>query len=133
MKSLFPGAMRELESSATKGFPGGGSPDAVISIHRDGRIKEGTMVITTVALKDKILEMYPEIEDHKVSVGLDFDEQTNGYILTFKRGTEALTTRIEKQDADDCMNGIKCVYLGIQVAQFIKNFEERQVFSRKAA
>jgi hypothetical protein len=91
------------------------------------------MVITNVALKDKILEMYPEIEDHKVSVGLAFDEQTKGYILTFKRGAEALTTRIEKQDADDCMNGIKCVYLGIQVAQFIKNFEERQVFSRKVA
>ncbi len=77
--------------------------------------------------------MYPEIEDHKVSVGLNFDEQTNAYILTFKRGTEALTTHLEKQDADDCMKGIKCVSLGIQVAQFIRNFEERQVFGRKTA
>jgi len=91
------------------------------------------MVFTNVALKDKILEMYPEIEDHKVSVGLDFDQQTNSYILTFKRGAESLTTHIEKRDADDCINGIKCVYLGVQVAQFIKNFEEREVFSRKAA
>ena len=31
------------------------------------------------------------------------------------------------------MNGIKCVYLGVQVAQFIKNFEERAVFGRKVA
>ncbi len=91
------------------------------------------MAFSNVALKNKILEMYPEIEDHRVSVGLDFDEQTDAYILTFKRGTESLTTRLEKQDADDCMNGIKCVSLGIQVAQFIGNFEERQVFGRKVA
>jgi len=31
------------------------------------------------------------------------------------------------------MNGIKCVYLGVQVAQFIKNFDEREVFGRQAA
>lgn len=91
------------------------------------------MTFTKVALKDKILEMYPEIAKHNFLVGLDFDEGKNAYILTFKRGTEALTTHLEKQDADDCMNGVKCVYLGFQVAQFIKNFEERETFSRKAA
>ncbi len=91
------------------------------------------MAYADVALKSKIMKMYPEIEDHRVSLGLDFDEQTDAYILTFKRGAEVLTTRLEKRDADDCMNGIKCVYLGIQVAQFIGNFEDREVFSRKAA
>jgi len=95
--------------------------------------REVSMTYTNVALKDKILEMYPEIGKHGLSVGLDFDEQKNAYILTFKRGAEALTTHLEKKDADDCINGIKCVYLGIQVAQFIKNFEERKVFSRNAA
>lgn len=88
---------------------------------------------TLVALKEKILEMYPEIYDHAISVGLDFDSQKNTYIVTFTRGSDILTTHIEKQDADDCMNGIKCVHLGIQVAQFIRNFEERREFSKKAA
>ncbi|MCG2709457.1 MAG: hypothetical protein L6246_03930 [Thermodesulfovibrionales bacterium] len=37
-----------------------------------------------------------------------------------------LTTHIEKKDADECMDGIKCVYLEIQVGQFIKNFEKRK-------
>jgi hypothetical protein len=91
------------------------------------------MRYTNVALKDKIIEMYPEIRKHELSVGLDFDEQKNAYIITFKRGTEALTTHLEKKDADDCMNGIKCVYLGVQVEQFIKNFEERVAFGRKVA
>ena len=91
------------------------------------------MAYTNVALKDKILGMYPEIPEHKLAVGLDFDEQKNAYIITFKRDRELLTTHLEKRDADDCMNGIKCVYLGVQVAQFIKNFEEREQFGRKAA
>jgi len=91
------------------------------------------MTYSNVALKDKILEMYPEIPEHKLSAGLDFDEQKGAYIITFKRGTEVLTTHLEKKDADDCMNDIKCVYRGIQVAQFIKNFDERESFGRKVA
>ncbi len=89
------------------------------------------MSYTTVALKEKIVEMYPEIKQHNLSVGLDFSAQKSAYIITFKRGKEELTTHLEKKDADDCMNGIKCVYLGVQVAQFVKNFEEKEAFERK--
>jgi hypothetical protein len=96
--------------------------------------KEATiMKYTNVALKDKILEMYPEIAEHGLFAGLDFDDQKNAYIITFKRDRSVLTTHLEKKDADDCMNGIKCVYLGIQVAQFIRNFDEREAFGRKVA
>jgi hypothetical protein len=84
------------------------------------------MGYTKVALEDKILEMYPEIARHGISVGLDFDEGKNAYIVKFKKDKQELTTHIEKKDADDCMNNIKCVYLGVQVGQFIKNFEERK-------
>jgi hypothetical protein len=92
-----------------------------------------SMAYTNVALKDKIMEMYPEIGDEKLSVGIDFSEEKNAYVVTFRRGTEILTTHLEKTDADECMNGIKCVYLGVQVAQFIKNFEDREKFKRQAA
>lgn len=88
---------------------------------------------TLDALKEKILEMYPEINSHGLTVRLEFDHAKNAYIVTFTRGAETLTTHLEKQDADDCMNNIKCVHLGIQVAQFIRNFEEREEFSRRAA
>jgi len=84
------------------------------------------MAYTIVALKDKITEMYPEVEKHGISVGLEFSEEKNAYILHFKKDHHELTTHLEKKDADDCMNNIKCVYLGIQVSQFIKNFEERK-------
>lgn len=81
------------------------------------------MGYTQVALEDKILEMYPEIIKHGISVSLNFDEMKNAYIVKFRKNKHELTTHIEKKDADDCMNNIKCVYLGVQVAQFIKNFE----------
>ncbi len=84
------------------------------------------MGYTKVALEDKILEMYPEIRNHGISVSLEFNEGKNAYIVKFKRDTKELTTHLEKKDADDCMENIKCVYLGVQIGQFIKNFEERK-------
>jgi hypothetical protein len=91
------------------------------------------MDYTNVALKEKIIEMYPEIIQHGFSVALHFNEQTNAYIVAFTRGRNVLTTHLEKKDADECMMGIKCVYLGVQIAQFIKNFDEREEFARKTA
>ncbi len=83
------------------------------------------MGYTIVALKDKILEMYPELQRYSITVNLTFDEQKDAYIVQFKKDGHELTTHLEKKDADECMNGIKCVYLGVQIGQFIKNFEER--------
>jgi hypothetical protein len=91
------------------------------------------MGFTHDELKGKIIEMYPEIKEHSFSVNVDFSKEKNAYVVTFMRGQEKLSTHLEKNDADECMNGIKCVYLGVQVAQFIKNFEERVEFGREAA
>ena len=81
------------------------------------------MGYTNVALKDKIMEMYPEIAKHGISVSLDFDTTKNAYIVKFRKDKHELTTHLEKKDADDCIGEIKCVYLGVQIGQFIKNFE----------
>ncbi len=81
------------------------------------------MGYTNVALKDKIMEMYPEITTHGISIGLDFNEGKNAYIVTFKKDRHELTTHLEKKDADECMDGTKCIYFGVQIGQFIKNFE----------
>jgi hypothetical protein len=89
-------------------------------------LEGGNMGYTKVALEDKILEMYPEIRRHGISVGLDFDEGKNAYIVKFRKDKQELTTHLEKKDADDCMDNIKCVYLGVQIGQFIKNFEQRR-------
>jgi len=84
------------------------------------------MGYSSVALKDKVLEMYPEIGRHGLSVNLVFDTAKDAYVITVHRDGHELTTHLERADADDCMNGIKCVSLGIQVEQFVKNFELRE-------
>jgi len=81
------------------------------------------MGYTQVALEEKIFEMYPEIREHGISVSLTFDQTKNAYIVKFKKDNHELTTHLEKKDADDCMDNVKCVYLGVQIGQFIKNFE----------
>lgn len=90
------------------------------------------MEYTTVALKEKIMEMYPEIGQQNLTVGLAFSEEKNAYIVTFSTKTGTLTTHLDKKDADECMNGTKCVYLGVQIAQFIRNYRDREVFARTA-
>ncbi len=84
------------------------------------------MAYTIVALKEKIIEMYPAINQHNISVSLTFDEQKNAYIVKFNKEKQELSTHLEKKDADDCMNNIKCIYLGLQISEFIKNFESRK-------
>jgi len=84
------------------------------------------MAYTDEALTAKIREMYPEVSQHNISLGLDFSHEKNAYLVKFRKGAHELTTHLEKKDADDCMNNIKCVYLGVQIGQFLKNFEEAE-------
>ena len=84
------------------------------------------MGYSIVALKDKIMEMYPEIQQHRLAAGVVFDPAKDAYVVTFRRDGKELTTHLERADADDCMNGVKCVSLGIQVEQFVRNFELRE-------
>ena len=82
------------------------------------------MGYTVVALKEKLMEMYPEIERYGIMMGVDFNTEKNAYIVKFTKDSHELTTHLEKKDADECMDGIKCVYLGVQIGQFIKNFNK---------
>lgn len=81
------------------------------------------MGYTVVALKEKLMEMYPEIEKNGILVGLVFSEEKNAYVVNFRKGAHLLSTHLEKKDADDCLDGIKCIYLGGQIGQLLKNFE----------
>ncbi|RJR22792.1 MAG: hypothetical protein C4581_00355 [Nitrospiraceae bacterium] len=82
------------------------------------------MGYTNVALKDKVMAMYPEIMKHNISVGLDFSKEKNAFIIMFKKNSHELQTYLDKNDADECMNDIKCVHLGVKIGEFITNFEK---------
>ncbi len=82
------------------------------------------MGYTIVGLKEKILEMYPEIPEKGVVSTLTFDDDKKAYVLKLHKGEHELSTYIDKADADRCMDGHVCVSLGVQVRQFLENFKE---------
>lgn len=81
------------------------------------------MGYTNVALEEKIMEMYPDISKHGISVNVNFNDELSTYDVKFKKDAHELITHLEKKDADECMDGIKCVHLGVQIGEFIRNFE----------
>ncbi len=74
-------------------------------------------------LEGKLREMYREIDKHNLDLALDYDDHKNAWVVKLSKGPHVLTTHLEKKDADDCLDGIECVYLGVQIGQFIQNFE----------
>ena len=82
------------------------------------------MGYTNVALKDKIYEIYPEIGTKRINVGLDYSDEKKSFVITFKKDHHELTTYLEKKDADECMDGVKCIHLGVQLDEFMKNFDQ---------
>jgi len=84
------------------------------------------MAYTMDALKEKVMEMFPDIEKYRMDCNLTFDEAKNAYIIKLSKGEHLLTTHLDKPDADACMQGKECVHLGVQMAQFVKNFEEAE-------
>jgi hypothetical protein len=59
-------------------------------------------------------------------MSLDFNQELKTFDLKLKKNSEELTTHLEKKDADECMDGTKCIHLGVQIDQFVRNFEGRK-------
>lgn len=82
------------------------------------------MGYTQVGLEDKLLEMYPELMKEGVALALSFDEGRNAWVIKFSKGKHSRFAFLDKQDADDCMDGYKCIYLGTLIEQYVKDLEE---------
>ncbi len=80
------------------------------------------MGYTNVALKDKIMEMHPELRQNHIGIGLDFSEEKGSYVIKFKKDAHELSTYLDKDDANECMDGFKCIHLGVKIDEFINNF-----------
>jgi hypothetical protein len=84
---------------------------------------EETIRYSIEGLKDMIFELHPEIIQHALNLSVRFDAAKGAYVLKFSRGGRELNTYLDKQDADECINGEKCIHLGVQIAQFLDDFE----------
>jgi hypothetical protein len=77
-------------------------------------------------LKEKILEMYPELDRRGVLSTLSYDRDKKAYVLKLKKGGHELATYIDQPDASRCLDGHVCIALGIQIRQFLDNFQEEE-------
>jgi hypothetical protein len=78
---------------------------------------------TREELVERLRTLYPEIAEHGIDLSAVYDHDKHAWVVRLAKGRHELTTHLEKKDADGCMEGVQCVYLGIQIAQLIKNFE----------
>ncbi len=81
------------------------------------------MSYTKEDLKKKLLDMYPEIDTYGLSTELEFDDGKTAWVVTFSKGKHRRHAFLDKRDADSCIEGNACIYLGILIAQYIKDLE----------
>jgi hypothetical protein len=74
-------------------------------------------------LTKKLLEMYPEIKAFGLSLSLEFDKRKDAWVVSFEKGAHRRHAFLDKKDADSCIGGNVCVYLGMLIAQYIKDME----------
>lgn len=82
------------------------------------------MGYSQVALEDKILEIYPEIGKNQIHTSIHFDDGRDAFVLTFEKGGHKRYAFLDKKDADSCMDGIQCLYLGTLIDQYIIDLEK---------
>ncbi|MBI5846409.1 MAG: hypothetical protein HZB31_00375 [Nitrospirae bacterium] len=84
------------------------------------------MGYTVVALKNRIMEMYPEIETNGVMMSLVFNKDNDTYFISFSKGLNAFATHLQRNEVDKCMDGIKFVFLGFQIGRWLQSFVSGQ-------
>ncbi len=75
------------------------------------------------ALCEKIKSIYPEIGECGIDVDLEWNDEKKAWIVDLKKDHHELTTHLEPEDADACMEGRHCVSLGVQIEQLKENIE----------
>ncbi|WP_456432564.1 hypothetical protein [Thermosulfuriphilus sp.] len=82
------------------------------------------MQVDRESLCKKIEEIYPQIGQCNIDVKVDFDEETNTWLVTLERAGQVLKTRLEVPEAQQCTEGKQCLSLGLQISQLVQRVEE---------
>jgi hypothetical protein len=77
------------------------------------------MNYSTDNLKDKIRQFHPEVDQKGMKLQVTWDEAAKRFALALSQAGQEVGAYLDKQDADDCMAGKKCLNLAVQVTQLI--------------
>lgn len=84
------------------------------------------MGYTIGALSGKIREMYPEIEENGIVMGLVFNQDNETYFVNFRKGRKVFATHLQKKEADEFMDGAKFAFLGSQIGHWMNSVASNQ-------
>ena len=68
-------------------------------------------------------KMYPQIQEHKLNLDVEYLSEKAYWIIKLEKDELKLHTFLDQDDAESCLNGLECIYLGVQIGQFVENFE----------
>ncbi len=71
----------------------------------------------------KIREIYPDIGACGIDVQVDYDATQNRWVVDLKKDQHQLKTYLEPGDAENCLEGRRCIDLSIEIAQLRGNIE----------
>lgn len=78
------------------------------------------------AIRNKITSMYPVIGECGAELTVRYDEQNKAWLLHLEKDNHELNHYLELSDAENCLDGVQCVSLGLDIAQMFNNIEEKQ-------
>jgi hypothetical protein len=75
-------------------------------------------------LEQRLREHHADIAKLGIKLTLSCDRDRVGYVVALAKDDKQAEIFISKQDADDCMEGIECYHLGIEIGNFLREFKE---------
>ena len=74
----------------------------------------------------KITDIYPDIGQCGIDIDVSYDNEKKAWVVDLTKDSHELKHYLDIPEADECMEGKKCVPLGLEIAQLKKNIEGKQ-------
>ena len=80
------------------------------------------------AVKEKILELYPDIRRFGIALAVRKDRLVSArhYELTLEKDTRKTHVRLGVEDVRQCMAGVVCALVTTELARFVRQFIDEE-------
>jgi len=76
-----------------------------------------------IELKRCLWQMYPILKEGGVNLSIDWNQDLKVWIISVSKKGYVRHTILHEEDANLCLNGQVCVYLGVSFVHFLNFFE----------
>lgn len=74
------------------------------------------------SIAQAINTLYPEVSRHGIDISVTDDPATGDWLVTMRHDEHTLSTHLAKKHAEECLEGIQCATLGVQIGRFIEAY-----------